>query len=123
MVYFDIVFNSYDETVYIWDVRSLQHPLKELNVGGGVWRLKWCPSKPHLLAAACMHNGFHIIHANAQTAEPLTVVASYSEHKSLAYGVDWCHGQLEKADSENQLTLASCSFYDHSLQIWRTKLP
>ena len=107
--------------MYIWDTRSLQRPLKELSVGGGVWRLKWCPSKPHLLAAACMHNGFHIIHADLKTAEPLRAVASYSEHKSLAYGVDWC--QLETAaEGENQLTLASCSFYDHSLQIWRTNI-
>lgn len=94
----------------------MQHPLKELSVGGGVWRLKWCPTKPDLLAAACMHNGFHIIHGDLKTAEPFKSVASYSEHKSLAYGVDWCH-----LLTENQLTLASCSFYDHSLHIWRTK--
>ncbi len=98
----------------------MQHPLKELSVGGGVWRLKWCPTEPRLLAAACMHSGFHIIHGDLKTAEPLKIVTSYSKHKSLAYGVDWC--QLLSAEKENHLTLASCSFYDHSLHIWRTKL-
>ena len=97
----------------------MQEPLKELNVGGGVWRVKWCPTNPDLLAAACMHNGFHIVHGNVKTGDPLKAVASYSEHKSLAYGVDWCQ---QTPVSENQLTLASCSFYDHSLHVWRTNL-
>jgi diphthamide biosynthesis protein 7 len=36
-------------------------PLTELNVGGGVWRLKWSPDRPELLAAATMHAGFAVL--------------------------------------------------------------
>ena len=97
----------------------MQSPLKELSVGGGVWRLKWCPTTPDLLAAACMHNGFHILCGHVETAEPMKIVASYLEHESLAYGVDWCQLSSEK---KHQLTLASCSFYDHSLHIWTTNV-
>lgn len=36
-------------------------PLSRIEVGGGVWRLKWSPNIPNILLAACMHNGFSII--------------------------------------------------------------
>ena len=96
----------------------MARPLKDCNVGGGVWRIKWSPLNSDLAATACMHNGFHIVRGNLKSGDPLEVVSSYSEHKSLAYGIDWC--QLAAAPKD-QLTLASCSFYDHSLHIWRCK--
>ena len=112
--------SSYDEIMYVWDIRNLTSPLKEGNLGGGIWRIKWCPLNPDLAAAACMHNHFQVIRGNLRTGEPLKVLSSYCEHKSLAYGVDWC--QVKPAavgeHKDSPLTLASCSFYDHSLHIW-----
>ena len=96
----------------------MARPLKDCNVGGGVWRIKWCPLNSDLAATACMHNGFHVVRGNLKSGDPPEVVSSYSEHKSLAYGIDWC--QLATA-SKDHLTLASSSFYDHSLHIWRCK--
>ena len=75
--------------------------------------------------------------------EPLPVRAHYTCHSSLAYGADWCRLHFHPApptDTEGpdsqprpasqphpashpgaptQRLLASCSFYDHSLQLWR----
>lgn len=111
---------SYDEMVYVWDTRNMSKPLKEVSLRGGVWRIKWCPLNSDLVAAACMHNGFQVIRGHLKTGEPMEVVSSYSEHESLAYGVDWCQLPTEAAATfkDNRLTLASCSFYDHSLHIW-----
>lgn len=69
---------------------------------------------------------------------------SYNEQASLAYGADWCrkkslasaelHGQPtqqskgndELEDSQtydfNTDLVATCSFYDHALNLWQVKL-
>uniref|UniRef100_A0A3Q3IFF8 Diphthamide biosynthesis 7 n=1 Tax=Monopterus albus TaxID=43700 RepID=A0A3Q3IFF8_MONAL len=173
--------------VLLWDGRNMRQPLSESAMGGGVWRLKWHPAHQHLLLAACMHNGFHVL--NCQEAlgngRACPVVASYILHNSLAYGADWSRLSLEKhapcsptaAEPKESLTetrghlriqyesptasfdasleddagryipegtavasstltagpvsnpegdvpsltclLASCSFYDHMLHVWR----
>ena len=72
-------------------------------------------------------------------------MASYKEQASLAYGADWCrkdihclkelHRQtiskgnqqlkdsdLEKDEDETYTDLiATCSFYDHALNLWAVK--
>ncbi|XP_068594424.1 diphthine methyltransferase [Brachionichthys hirsutus] len=174
---------SYDEQVLLWDGRNMHRPLSESPVGGGVWRLKWHPTDQHLLLAACMHNGFHVLHCEQALGGgggACPVVASYILHNSLAYGADWSQlslgaqtppppfgvepkeglsgggghlkiqyesptagfdtsleddagryvpeaiaapsappsGSCEDAPSLSCL-LASCSFYDHMLHVWR----
>ena len=52
---------SYDERVVLWDMRSLRRPVKETAAGGGVWRVKWHPTNPDLMAVACMHDGVKIL--------------------------------------------------------------
>ncbi len=69
-----------------------------------------------------MHGGFKIVDINKNM-----IIGCYDRHQSLAYGIDWFNGDdmgmrpsMEhgmEPGIRNGL-LASCSFYDHSLQIW-----
>ncbi|XP_071478335.1 LOW QUALITY PROTEIN: diphthine methyltransferase-like [Diadema antillarum] len=101
---FRLASGSYDENVFLWDTRNMRRPTAELAVGGGVWRLKWCPQGGKLLLAACMHNGFHIIDCNEAISGngEMSVVASYMGHDSLAYGADWCRTTISAVISSAQ---------------------
>lgn len=93
----------------------------ETCLGGGVWKLKWEPDSARHLLVAAMHNGFHLVDCypvveestDRHSIEP-RIVGSYKEHSSLAYGCDWSR----QLSSTNCRAIATCSFYDHSLQVW-----
>lgn len=105
-------------------------PLTQADVGGGAWRVKWHPSpaRKNDLLVACMHDGFKVVKfdfgLNAEGADamlpasdlPWEVVKRFDEHISLAYGVDW---SFAGEKSGNGTLVASCSFYDHTLHLWR----
>ena len=111
---------SYDEQVYIWDSRSPREPLTSCNVGGGVWRLKWHPQKADYLLAACCHSGFHVLKFDTESLGNAKVVASYISHESLAYGADW--GRCSSGDDGGlHEVIATCSFYDHRLDLWELR--
>ena len=108
----------------------MSEPIFSLGLGGGVWRLKWHPHAENadFLLAACMHNGFRVVKANSAgfEAEPTATsdchcaeVGYYMDHKSLAYGADWCHSR-ERRDS---FLVGSCSFYDCSQHMWQLNTP
>ncbi|XP_028400590.1 diphthine methyltransferase-like [Dendronephthya gigantea] len=110
---------SYDEQVHIWDSRSMKQPLTSCDVGGGVWRLKWHPTNPDYLLAACCHSGFHVLNVDLKSGSETKVAASYTAHKSLAYGADWCRCPGNSGDcSPLHEVIATCSFYDHRLDVW-----
>lgn len=108
---------SYDATVQTYDTRFPRTPLNTVEVGGGVWRVRWHPSPARSDDAlvACMHDGFKVVHFGTQNAEGDAVVRRFDEHTSLAYGAAW--GQAGENDGET--VIASCSFYDHLLKIWK----
>lgn len=98
-----IASGSYDERFRIFDIRNWRAPIHETRLGGGVWRLDW--RDEDTVAAACMHNGAHVL---KRTDDQWTVKSSYYGHESLVYGILFIDDH----------TLASCSFYDKSLQLW-----
>ncbi|KAI9220438.1 WD40-repeat-containing domain protein [Blastocladiella britannica] len=104
---------SYDDSLRIWDKRTLgprAQPLHTLEMGGGVWRLKWgSGANRNRIAVAGMYAGFFVVDLVDNEGTP-TVTREYTAHKSIAYGVDWVGHRGD--------TLATCSFYDHSLHVW-----
>lgn len=112
---------SYDEQVYVWDMRSMAKPLASCDLGGGIWRLKWHPKQSNYLLAACCHSGFHVLHIDRQSQGK--VAASYTSHNSLAYGADWSRHSVG-CDDEFSLheVIATCSFYDHRLDLWELQI-
>ena len=108
--YLDITIFSYDDTLAVWDTRMFRGPSDQLNLGGGVWRIRQHLTDPNTLALAAMYNGFHIYDASLNSS-----VVHFKEHESLAYGIDFRHGESQTGLSK---TLVSCSFYDHLVKVW-----
>ena len=136
-----ILASSYDERIYVLDKRNLKRSLKESkkmdgnkiklfvkflvmdrckynNVKkGGVWKMKLHEEKD-LLLCACMHTGAHVVDAHSLKSE-----LYYDKHglDNLVYGCDWKPASMKKqgVDSLNPVaTVATCSFYNHSLRVW-----
>jgi diphthamide biosynthesis protein 7 len=129
---YEILTGSFDEYLRQWDKRQINEPLKEIKLGGGVWKIKPHPLNHDILLCACMHNGFVIV-----DLKTLMIICNYKQHGSLAYGCDW-----QYKDSVNQLAdlmddcmnedtticdkkilsdslIASCSFYDKTVHVWK----
>eukprot|EP01100_Stratorugosa_tubuloviscum_P001531 TRINITY_DN133_c1_g1_i1.p1 TRINITY_DN133_c1_g1~~TRINITY_DN133_c1_g1_i1.p1 ORF type:complete len:365 (-),score=143.38 TRINITY_DN133_c1_g1_i1:8-1102(-) len=114
---FNFIVGSYSQRVYLFDNRMIRNSICECDVGGGVWRLKWCPIKgnENLISCASMYNGFHILDCNL-AAKEINIVSHYNQnHSSIGYGIDWC---FRNYTNNYKAILASCSFYDNSCSIW-----
>lgn len=127
---------GYDDTLRLWDIRSPRSCVNELNVGGGVWRIKANPRDDNVLLLACMYDGCKVV--RRETDDSLHLVTEYREHKSLAYGAAWLQfensdhhvnvDEFNKSDATHSATdmsqhsfceyVLTGSFYDHSLHMW-----
>jgi len=108
---------SYDEQLRLFDIRSMKRTLAELDLGGGIWRLKPHPLHPDLILAACMYTNFSVVQLDA-SAPGLSLLGAYEEHKSICYGADWA----PFGNNDGSLTMATCSFYDHKLCVSRVEI-
>ncbi|XP_067673736.1 diphthine methyltransferase-like [Haliotis asinina] len=122
---YKLAVGSYDEELHVWDTRQMKRPLALCDLGGGIWRVKWDPFKGDTILTATMYNGFHIVGAS----DTLSIKAHYESASNLGYGADWCHkSRAARESSTDDVTtdatsfIATCSFYDHSLQLrsWPT---
>ncbi|KAK9454126.1 WD40-repeat-containing domain protein [Dipodascopsis uninucleata] len=108
---------SYDEKLRSWDLRgSLGRGflVDDVCLGGGVWRLipepLECSSMRPLTLACCMHGGARIVEFKQDIDASSVVKTIYRNHESMVYGGDW---------SNDGQTIATCSFYDKKLNIWK----
>lgn len=107
-----LISGSYDESLRIFDTRSLRQPVTDLQLDGGIWRIKPSKCDRNLLLCACMYKNFTLCHINSEKSD-LTIVGEFTKHANICYGADWAPGRL----SNRSQVMVTCSFYDKLLCI------
>lgn len=111
-------FFSYDETIKIWDTRNLKQTLSSLEIGGGIWRVKWDPQNAESILVAGMYSGIFLIGFNEDST--LRTLSTFKQHESIAYGADFSHFSPEEmknylGETNAARIITTCSFYDKKL--------
>ncbi|KAK3066088.1 hypothetical protein LTR53_017696 [Teratosphaeriaceae sp. CCFEE 6253] len=126
-----VVTGSYDDHIRLISTPSVgrRRVLAEMDLGGGVWRLrlisdsagKACAaaaegSRSMVILASCMHAGSRVLRLGRSPDTEdwsFEILARFEEHKSMNYGSDVQPGLgIVKA-------IVSTSFYDKLLCLWR----
>lgn len=105
-----LLVGSYDEKLVTNDLRNLKRPVDEINLQGGIWRIKPSRTNENLLLIACMYHNFSIV----DCSKSLKLVGEFFGHESICYGCDWA----PRSTGPHQV-FACCSFYDHKLSVCR----
>lgn len=134
-----VVTGSYDEHVRVLSIANAKprsKVLAELNLHGGVWRLKAFGEQKDLtrhegkfnlkVVASCMHAGTRILQfqRSADGKWSIEILAQFLEHKSMNYASDarssWAvlEGTLGEVSEVEGTTVISSSFYDKKLCLW-----
>ncbi|EFR02877.1 hypothetical protein MGYG_05878 [Nannizzia gypsea CBS 118893] len=128
-----ILTGSYDQHVRVYRFGTRRQVLADLDLGGGVWRLKLLrienkPVEPsqgaltsYLILASCMHGGARVISVTYSSKNPgaggtwdVKVIAQFTEHESMNYASDVWQNYKEPG----KLLCLSSSFYDKRVCIW-----
>lgn len=107
-----LITGSYDENLRIFDTRSLRQPVSDLQLGGGIWRIKPSKCDPNILLCACMYKNFTLCHINGERSD-LKIVGEFTKHENICYGADWAPNRLKNGCQ----VMVTCSFYDKLLCI------
>lgn len=107
-----LITGSYDEYLRIFDTRAWRQPVTDLQLFGGIWRIKPSKYDRHLLLCACMYKNFSLCRINNDHNE-LKLVAEFTKHESICYGADWAPNRLCNGGQ----VMVTCSFYDKRLCI------
>ena len=127
-----LITGSYDEIirVLVLDPNGRWKSIVEKCLKGGVWRLKLLaggadsvgrevPKISYHVLASCMHAGAKLLEVcSDKSGWLINVLAECTEHESMNYGSD-ATGIMEAGDSSISCTVASTSFYDRKLCVWR----
>jgi diphthine methyl ester acylhydrolase len=108
-----LLVGSYDENLSLYDLRNIKRPIDEINLHGGIWRIKSLPTNPNLLIVACMYHNFSIV----DCTNDLKLAGEFFGHESICYGCDWSPKLKENCE-----IFASCSFYDHKMSVCKVKV-
>jgi hypothetical protein len=102
----NLLTGGYDDSLRLWDSRSMKQCVSEVECGGGIWRIKEqdvhglsSSSKSRAFLLGCMYDGFKVV--SMGSADDLTVVAAYREHNSLAYGAAWMEVRSQGVDADD----------------------
>jgi diphthamide biosynthesis protein 7 len=107
---------SYDDNIRVLSLATGRPKvLVELNLDGGVWRLKRLDSKDHTtfyVLASCMYAGCTILRISKSEGQyKIEVLAKFKEHKSMNYA-------SEAFISDQGINVVSTSFYDKLICLW-----
>lgn len=83
--------------------------MPQAQTGGGNWRLRWHPHRPHVLLAACMYGGCAVLRASTCWGQ-LDVVQTYKVGQEVQGGsssIDEMQGQI-KHGKRLALACANC---------------
>ncbi|KAL1958944.1 hypothetical protein VTO42DRAFT_3497 [Malbranchea cinnamomea] len=136
---------SYDGYIRVYRLNMRGQVLEELDLGGGVWRLKLIkttrkqamssdPPSPkgldYYILASCMHAGTRILklshtYASDSSHEQWTfeVLTQFTEHESMNYASDF-RIQLDNGITTDGTLLlcVSSSFYDKRVCVWNATI-
>jgi diphthine methyl ester acylhydrolase len=112
-----LLVGSYDENLCSYDIRKLKNSVAEIDLGGGIWRIKSSPLNQQIFIIACMYKNFSIVEFNNVN---FYLLEEYNQHESICYGCDW--SSINTVKDKNLMTFASCSFYDKKLNVCEVKL-
>lgn len=126
-----VISGSYDDHIRLLSLPPVgrKRVLAELDLGGGVWRLKILHQNHDekdgdsvVLLASCMHAGSRIVklvreaEADLQACEDAAwrfeVLGKFEEHRSMNYGSDAIRS------SDGRWRVVSTSFYDKLMCLW-----
>lgn len=122
-----VISGSYDDHIRLLSLPPVgrRRVLAELNLGGGVWRLKVLHTSSDgavVLLASCMHAGSRIVKlvreakADVQASENegwrFEVLGKFEEHQSMNYGSDAVRS------TNGRWRVVSTSFYDKVMCLW-----
>jgi diphthine methyl ester acylhydrolase len=108
---FMLASGSYDERMRIIDTRLPKSSVSDLNLKGGIWRMRVNPWNENKILVACMYHNFSFVDMDEKFS--LSLADKFEEHSSICYGCDWSYKQGMKGEQY----FATCSFYDHKMCI------
>lgn len=100
---------SYDEHLRLFDKRAFNRPIQEIDLKGGIWRIKLNPVDLNLILCACMYHNFSIVQYSFESGFLLDAEIEHGKDK-ICYGADW--GRQKGPALSKSYKFATCSFYD-----------